>query len=143
MKKKYETEEDIISVVKSFEDGTIPHDKWKHAEHLTIALYYLSKHDIDTATEKMRNGIFNFLRSFGVDLGKEMPHHETLTIFWMRTLAEFNKSKNGSCLLDKANEVINIYDKDCPLKFYSRQYLFSDEARASFVPGDLPQSHFH
>lgn len=143
MKKKYEIEEDVHAVVNSFEDGSISRDDWRHAEHKTVALYYLTKHDIDTATDKMRSGIFNLLRSFGVDLEKEMPYHETLTVFWMRTSSEFNESKKGSCLLDKANEVINIYDKDCPLKFYSRQYLFSDEARASFVPGDLPQSHFH
>ena len=55
----------------------------------------------------------------------------------MRTVAHFNTSKNGTSLLDKANELVATYDKDYPLRFYSREYLFSDEARAAFVEGDL------
>ncbi|MEJ7846506.1 MAG: hypothetical protein WKF92_00225 [Pyrinomonadaceae bacterium] len=137
MKRKYETEEDVLAIVSSFEDGTISRDNWKHAEHLTVALYYLSKHDTDTATNKMRSGIFNLLRSFGVDLEKEMPYHETLTVFWMRTLTVFNVSKNGSSIVNKANELVGRFDKDYPLKFYTREFLFSDEARAMFVEGDL------
>jgi hypothetical protein len=66
-----------------------------------------------------------------------MPYHETITLFWMRTVADFNASKNGASLLDKANEVAYKWDKDYPLAFYSRELLFSDEARAKFIPGDL------
>lgn len=136
--KRYENEEEISEIVKAFEDATISREKWKHAEHLTVALHYLCIHDIETATVKMRTGILKLLTSgFGLDLSKEMPYHETLTIFWMRTVADFNASKNGTSLLDKANELVATYDKDYPLKFYSRDYLFSDEARVRFVNGDL------
>lgn len=138
--KRYENEEEIREVVRTFEDETISRDKWKHAEHLTVALHYLCLHDLETATGKMRSGIFKLLTSgFGLDLSKEMPYHETLTIFWMRTVAEFNASKNGTSLLDKANELVATYDKDFPLRFYSREYLFSDEARAAFVEGDITE----
>jgi hypothetical protein len=134
---RFKDEDEIREVVRSFEDATISRDAWKHAEHLTVALHYLTLHDIDTATEKMRSGIFNLLGAFGVDLSKEMPYHETLTIFWMRTVADFNASKNGASLLEKANELTANFDKDYPLRFYSREFLFSDEARAGFVEGDL------
>ncbi len=134
---RYKNEHDIAEVVRAFENATIMRDKWKHAEHLTVALHYLCNHDIDNATIRMRNGLFKLLRSFGVDLPKEMPYHETLTIFWMRTVADFNASKNGDSLLDKANELVATYDKDYPLRFYSREYLFSDEARERFVEGDV------
>ena len=36
---KYETEKEILDVVRSFENGTIPREKWKHVEHLTVAFY--------------------------------------------------------------------------------------------------------
>ena len=134
---RYETEKEIAEVVRTFEDATVSRDAWKHAEHLTVALHYLTHHDIETATEKMRSGIFKLLGAFGVDLSKEMPYHETLTVFWMRTVAVFNTSKNGASFLDKTNELVEKYDKDYPLRFYSREYLFSDEARARFVEGDL------
>ena len=138
MKAKYENEEDVLAMVRSFEDATISHDDWKHAEHLVVALYYLAHHDPETAYDKMRRGILNLLENgFKVDLKKEMPYHETITLFWMRVVAEYNASKNGVSLLEKANEVAYKWDKDYPLKFYSRELLFSVEARARFVPGDL------
>lgn len=134
---KYKSEKEIADVVRTFEDATVSRDAWKHAGHLTVALHYLTRHDIETATEKMRGGIFKLLGVFGVDLTKEMPYHETLTVFWMRTIAEFNASKNGTSLLDKANELVEKYDKNYPLRFYSREYLFSDKARAEFVEADI------
>ncbi len=134
---RYDDEKEIEEVVRTFENATIARDKWKHAEHLTVALHYLTLHDVQTATVKMREGILRLLKAFEIDLAKEMPYHETLTIFWMRTVLEFNASKNGSSLLDKANELVSSYDKDYPLRFYSREYLFSDEARAKFVEQDI------
>src|SRR3954447_1489164 len=121
---RFSDEEEIRELVRSFEDATISRDKWKHAEHLTVALHYLTLHDIDTATAKMRAGILKLLKAFAVELSKEMPYHETLTVFWMRTVAEFSGSKNCASLLHKANELVATYYKDHPLKFYSREYLF-------------------
>ncbi len=138
MIRKYENESDIVDLVRSFESAAISHDDWKHAEHLVVALYYLSHHDRNTAIAKMRSGILHLLEfGFKVDLKKEMPYHETITVFWMHTLHDFNASKNGTSLLDKANEVVERFDKDHPLRFYSRELLFSDEARAGFVEPDL------
>jgi hypothetical protein len=138
MKAKYEHESEVFDLVKSFEDATIPRDDWKHAEHLVVALYYLSKHDLESAYARMRDGILNLLANgFKVDLKKEMPYHETITLFWMRLVDEFNAGKNGASLLEKANEVAYKWDKDYPMKFYSRELLFSDEARARFVEPDL------
>jgi hypothetical protein len=133
---RYSTEEEIFEIISTFENGTISRDAWKHAEHLTVALHYLSLYDLDVATEKMRSGIFNLLRAFEVDLTKEMPYHETMTIFWMRAVAAYNNSTTGS-ILEKANGVVELYDKEYPLRFYSRELLFSDEARASFIEADI------
>jgi hypothetical protein len=134
----YENEEEIAALVRSFEDASVARDVWKHAEHLVVALYYVDEYGLETGTDKMRGGLFNLLiKGFGVDLTKEMPYHETLTVFWMRTVADFNGSKNGTSLLNKTNELVEKYDKDYPMRFYSREYLFSDEARARFVDGDV------
>ncbi len=139
---KYKDEVEILELVRAFEHATIARDKWKHAEHLVVALYYVSHHEFDDALAYMRCGIVNLLKNgFKLDLSKEMPYHETLTVFWMRTVDEFNGSRNGASLAAKANEVIELYDKDYPLKFYSREYLFSDAARHRFVEPDLTTAH--
>jgi hypothetical protein len=136
--KKYSTEKEITDLVRAFEEAAVSRDDWKHAEHLIVALYYLSHHDAETAYAKMRDGIHNLLvKGFGVDLSKEMPYHETITVFWMRTVAAFLAITNGSSLPEKVAELIDRFDKDYPLRFYSRELLFSDEARARFVEPDI------
>ncbi len=134
--KIYQTENDIKTLVEAFENGTVAEAEWRHAEHLVVALFYLSNHDFDTALNKMRDGIFNLLRAFKVDLTKEMPYHETLTVFWMRAVDDFRRSKNGSPMTEICNELTARFDKDYPLKFYSRELLFSARARAEFVEAD-------
>lgn len=141
MTRKYENENEILDLVRSFETAAIARDEWRHAEHLVVALYYLTRHDIETATAKMRSGIFNLLSTgFGVDLEKEMPYHETLTVFWMRTVFAFSLMRSELSLTEKANELVAAFDKDHPLKYYSREFLFSDEARAKFVSPDLTEA---
>jgi hypothetical protein len=134
----YNSEQEIFTVVRGFEDGTIARADWRHREHLTVAFYYAFYLDFETALTKMRGGIFNLLNAFEVDLTKEMPYHETLTVFWMRTIFDLIESSNGNSFLETANEVLEICaDKDLPLKFYSRELLFSPEARLKFVAADM------
>jgi len=138
MLRKYKDEKEIYALLSSFENATIPRDDWKHAEHLVVALCYLEHHDLDTATERMRRGILKLLEiGFGVDLSKEMPYHETITVFWMRTAYAFSLTHKDLSFLEKANRVCEMFNKDYPLNFYSRELLFSDRARAEYVGPDL------
>lgn len=135
--RRFRSEKDILEIVESFENAKISRTDWKHAEHLTVALYYLFHHDYDTAYLKMRDGIFNLLKAFEVDFSKEMPYHETLTVFWLKTVNDFRKNQTGLSLTEIANKLVEKFDKDYPLKFYSRKLLFSDKARKEFVESDL------
>ena len=129
---KFSSENKIILLVNAFESASILRADWRHAEHLTVALFYLSNHDFETAYDKMREGIFNLLKAFEVDLKKEMPYHETLTVFWLKTVDKFLKSKADFSILEIANELVETFDKDYPLAFYSRETIFSDRARTAF-----------
>ena len=136
---RYTDDKEIETLVASFEDASIARGVWKHAEHLVVALYYVNKYDdIEKATKRMRKGLFNLLtEGFKVDLTKEMPYHETLTVFWMRAVDEFSRSVHDSPMHEKANRLIEKFDKDYPLRFYSRGFLFSDDARRRYVEPDL------
>ena len=136
---KYSSEDEILRLVEDFEECTISREAWKHREHLVVALYYVSKFDLDAATKHMRRGILRLLEhGFGIDLEKEMPYHETLTIFWMRTVHSFWSERRDRPLSSIAAEMIASLDKDLPLRSYTREYLFSDDARKRFVEPDLP-----
>lgn len=129
---KYKTEAEITEVINKFETCEIERDAWGHPEHLILAYHYCSNNDFETALEKMRTGIFRLLESFEIDLSKEMPYHETLTVFWMKTINEFASIHPGYSV-ETINEMIETFDKDYPLKFYSRELLFSEEARAKYI----------
>lgn len=134
---KYKTEKELLTVIGSFENGTISREDWGHPEHLIVAFHYASENDFETALTKMREGIFNLLKAFEVDLTKVMPYHETMTVFWMRTVFDFAKVKNGCSIVETCAEMIQKFDKDYPLSFYSRELLFSDEARRILIDGNL------
>jgi hypothetical protein len=134
---RYKTNTEILNIVGIFENCTISRDEWKHAEHLTVAMHYALNHDYTTAYDKMKSGIFKLLNSFGVDLNVEMPYHETLTVFWLKTVFDYVKANRNKTLVEMANEIIEKFDKDYPLNFYSREHLFSAEARKTFIPADL------
>lgn len=135
---EYTSDNDVLVLVESFENATISREEWKHREHLVVALYYVSRFELAAATEMMRRGILRLLEhGFGVDLEKEMPYHETLTVFWMNTVHAFWIDHKHLPLADIANEIAESLDKDHPLKFYTRELLFSDEARGRFVEPDL------
>lgn len=133
---RYCDEEEIREILHSFENVTVARENWKHAEHLTVALCYVTDNDLDTAYRKMRSGIFKLLNSFGVDLAQEMPYHETLTVFWLRTVFAFSQMMEGATLVEKANGLVELFDKDYPLRFYGKELLFSAKARTKFVEPD-------
>lgn len=135
----YRSEKEIFEIVRGFENGTVGREDWRHNEHLTVACYYAFHNDFETALDRMRGGIFNLLKSFGVDLSKEMPYHETLTVFWMRRIYELIRIEQENSFVETTNKVLeNCRDKELPLTIYSRELLFSDAARESFVEADLP-----
>ena len=118
-------------------DCTLPKSEWTHEAHLAACIWLILERP-DIAPEAQLPAI---IRAYNVATGvvndDTQGYHETLTVFWMRTVGDFNASKNGTSLLEKANEMVAKFDKDYPLRFYSREFLFSDEARARFLEGDL------
>ena len=136
---RYKTEDEINEVINAFESATLPHNKWRHAEHLTMAMRYALLYDFDEALNKMRSGILKLNDFHGVVTTNERGYHETLTGVWTRAVYDYVKANINKDLVGLANEIIEKFDKEYPLKFYSRERLFSVEARYGFVEPDLKQ----
>ena len=134
---RFETENEIIEIVELFETAMLPHESWRHAEHLTVAMLYALHYDFETALSKMRSGILKLNDFHGVVTTNERGYHETLTVFWTKTVFDFVKANLDKTLVEMANEIIEKFDKDYPLKFYSRERLFAVEARYGFVEPDI------
>jgi hypothetical protein len=58
----------------------------------------------------------------------------------MKLVYDFAKVRNGYSVVETANLIVeNFGDKDLPLKYYSRELLFSNAARKEFVEPDLEE----
>lgn len=135
----YSAASEIESLVSGFESCTLPWPRWTHAAHLTVALWYLLRHDFDEAAGLVRDGIKRYNSANGVETTRERGYHETITLFWLRHVRSFlDESYNEGCSLVRlANRLVEGADKNLPLEYYSRELLFSWEARLSWAEPDL------
>lgn len=129
------TDPEIEAFVRAFEDGTLPRPEWTHERHLVTALWYLRRHDRNRATELIRGGI----RRYNGRQGNHTGYHETITLAWVAVIDRFlGKRDRGAPISLLARELLDeCGDRQYLLRFYSRGQLFSEEARAGWVPPDL------
>ena len=135
----YRTADEVFAVVRGFESCTLPREEWTHAAHLTVALWHLLVYPWPEAVARVRAGIRLYNEACDVPNTPERGYHETLTIFWLRfvrsyLLADFNE---GRALVSLANELIERAGSDLPLEYYTRERLFSREARAGWAEPDV------
>ena len=135
----FHTTEEILSLVRRFEDCTLPREEWTHAAHLTVALWHLLQFDWPEAVARVRRGIKLYNAAHGVLSTPTGGYHETLTLFWLRTVRAFLEAERNEAraLVRLANDLTATADKGLPLEHYTRARLFSPEARAGWVEPNL------
>jgi hypothetical protein len=124
----------IESFVRAFEFGSLSRSEWTHSRHLLMALWYLRGHNRDTATRLIREGIQRHNECQENFTG----YHETITLAWVAVIERFLAVRGlGEPVSVLAGELLaKCGQKDYLLGFYSRERLFSDQARACWVPPD-------
>jgi hypothetical protein len=136
---RFRTTEEILALVRRFKDCTLPREEWTHAAHLTVALWHLLQFDWPEAVTRVRSGIKRYNAAHAVHTTPTGGYHETLTLFWLRTVSAFLEAERNEAraLVRLANELVASADKSLPLAHYTRELLFSPEARAAWVEPDL------
>ena len=136
MKKTYQTATEIEAVVSGFESCRTGKGDFKHREHLTVAVSYLSISTQKRAADMMRAALHRFLDHHGV--GRE-KYNETLTMFWVEMVRqELREIGPDRSLVEKCNRVIETLGNPAmAFNYYSKELLWSDEARKGCVKPDL------
>lgn len=137
----YKRDEEIILLVKRFEERTLPKAEWTHEAHLTVGLFYCYKNPLGVAKNLMSDGIYWLNDAHGTPNTESSGYHETLTLFWLKTISSFlERNKDEESLTVLANELLVFYNNsNLPLRHYSRERLFSVEARLQYVEPDLDE----
>jgi hypothetical protein len=136
---RFRTTGEILALVRRFEDCTLPREEWTHAAHLTVALWHLLQYDWPDAVRRVRLGIQRYNAAHGIRTTPTGGYHETLTLFWLRRVRAFLEGGRNEArsLVALANELVATADRSLPLAYYTRERLFSPEARAGWVEPDL------
>ena len=132
---------DIVDLVAAFERRELSGMAWNHRAHLLVALWYLVHYDPDEAAERVRTGIQCLNAANGVAQTRDGGYHETITRFYLWAIGRhLRDAPPGASLADLANTLVATWgDKNRPLEYYSRERLFSWEARTGWVEPDLKE----
>ena len=143
----YRSPKEIDSLIHAFQEGNLSRSQWTHEAHLTVALWYLCYDSEQEAINAIRNGIKRYNSVQGIETTKNSGYHETLTLFWVRTIRRYlaDESQNRS-IVHLANGWIAKYadslrdssaSRTLPFRYYTRDRLMSWEARNNWVEPDL------
>ena len=119
---------------------TLPRPEWTHEAHLAATTYLLLKRrDIDLDKE-LPGLIRRYNESVGGVNSDTEGYHETITRVFLHGVRLFLSEADAS---EPLHELVNelllspMGRRDWPLRFYSKERLFSIEARRDFVAPDL------
>ena len=134
----YRTVREIEELVAAFEATTLPYRRWTHAAHLTVAFWYLLWYGADGAMERVRTGLRHYNAAHAHE-PMRVGYHETITRFWLGVVHRHMKRQRiDGTLAELANRLVaDCADRELPFRYYTREHLMSDAARAHWVEPDI------
>ena len=130
----------IVAIGEGLLAATLPREAWTHEAHLA-ACSWLLRDRCDIDLERELPGIISAynLANGGVN-DDSQGYHETITqVYIAGVKAYFAEIDSKEPLYQSVNSLLSSVRgrRDYPLRFYSKELLFSAEARRSFVAPDL------
>lgn len=120
----------------AFRGRTLSDTEWTHRAHLRMAWMHLERWGLDEAHLRMRAGIILLNAVHGLEETPKRGYFETLTRAWLVLVADARtraRCERSDAFLDAHPELL---DREAPLRFHTRERLFSEEARSVLVPPD-------
>ncbi|HTU10955.1 MAG TPA: hypothetical protein VMG08_08670 [Allosphingosinicella sp.] len=118
---------------------TLPKAEWTHEAHIGATCWLILERP-DILLERDLPGLISrYNESRGGVNDATQGYHETITQFFIRTLRAALARDGEGRLADRVNAILQAPEggRDWPLRFYSRERLFSPEARLGWVEPDL------
>ena len=132
-------DEDIRAIGEGLLARTLPREAWTHEAHLGACLWLLTeRRDIDVDAE-IAGVIRRFNESVGGVNDDTQGYHDSITRAYVAGVRLFLAQTAETDLAERVNALLlsDMGRRDWPLRFYSRERLFSVEARRQFVEPDL------
>lgn len=118
---------------------TLPRPEWTHPAHLVFATALLSIEGLAGAEAKAPALIRAYNESAGGVNDDTQGYHHTITLLFLRHIDAFAAPLGDKTIGERATRLLAspLAATDYPLRFYSKERLFSVEARRSWMAPDL------
>lgn len=133
------TDDDIAELARRLLDHSLPKAAWTHAAHLSATL-----HLVRTRNAGLERDMPGIIQTYNVAVGgvndDESGYHETITQAYLAAIRAFAATLPAGIGDGEASARLlatPMGDKAWPLTFWSRERLFSVEARRGWVEPDL------
>lgn len=136
---------DLRALAEALLARTLPKAEWTHEAHLGATLYLLAARpdlDLDRDMPGIIRGYNEAVGTANTDAG---GYHETLTRFYLLLLRAVLADAPPESSVDTVFKDLlasPAADRAFPLRYYSRELLFSVAARRAFVAPDLQAFDF-
>jgi len=136
----FDSDEAVARVGEGLLSRTLPRPEWTHEAHLAATTYLVLRHpEIDLDVE-FPGIIRRYNESVGGVNSDSEGYHDTITRAYLHGIRLFlSEADSGEPIHELVNDLLHspMGKRDWPLRFWSRDRLFSVEARRGFVPPDL------
>ena len=135
----FKTEAEIAHVGEGLLARTLPRAEWTHEAHIATTCWIIVERPDIRPERDLPDLIRRYNESVGGVNSDSEGYHETITQLFIRTLRAALARSEGEGLAARVNAILLAPEggRDWPLRFYSRELLFSREARLGWVQPDL------
>jgi hypothetical protein len=135
----FASDDDVMAVVAGFRARRLPVEQWTHQAHLAVGLWHVAEHGEQAAKPLLREGIWRYNEAVGTPNSDTRGYHDTVTLYYVWAAARFLETRPPGTLVDRVNAFVEsrLGSKDGIFTFWSRDLLFSVEARRAWTAPDL------
>jgi len=131
----FTSDDELAAIAHGLTTRTLPKHLWTHAAHFASALWLLESN----AEAAMPDFIRRYNESIGGANTDTTGYHETITLASLHAARTFRAARPHLRLFEVCNELLasHLGRSDWLLAHWSREKLFSTEARKRWVEPDL------
>jgi hypothetical protein len=135
----YGTDAEVRRIAAGLLSRTLPRAEWTHEAHLAAVCVLILGHPKIFLEQELPGIISGYNVAVGGVNDSSQGYHETLTQFWIANARAFLVGQPDGTLVDRINSFIAspAGRRDAPLRHFSRDRLFSVEARLGLVEPDI------
>jgi hypothetical protein len=135
----FTSDNEIAAIAHGLITRTLPKPQWTHAAHFAATLWLMETRPPEEVAFMLPGLIRAYNEATATINSDTSGYHETITQVSLRAARAFRDERSATPLFAVVNELMasRLGRSDWVLKYWSRERLFSPEARRAWVNPDL------